>query len=369
MIVPLALLLIPLGFSLKLSKPLVIAGCLIGVLLAYQAGIQILNFVVEPEPVLRLIRALLSVLIGIFILGLPGINQRKLVSAVFTALILHALLIDVAALVERLNLALSIVSGNDRWKPLRSSGLLAGFDIAGFMVLAGTLLLTLRVFQFRFSVARWMCYIIFCLAAFFTSRVSLALFCVIIGVRAIFTIGALNIGWILKTSIFLLLAAIGGVVFYIYALPILDVTFSIGLLNISEADYDSIVARHAVQDEDQFLWSDMFFLPNSFSEIIWGIGQDALMSDVGYVKDIFRYGLVGLFLSTIIYFYLASKILAYSAPKTSSGLRAFIFTIYLLTFLLSFKNGYFFTRSAFPLIILIFCFARMQYLDLSKQRY
>lgn len=354
-LIPFALLLPITNFSTKYYKPILVTSAFIAVLLGYQAIVQIAHQVNEPEPLLRLIRATLVCVIGLMITCSPQFTQKRLLSAIFYSLLLHALLINIAAVLDPLNELLASVSGNDRWKPLRSSGLLAGFDIAGLLCIVGTLMLCLKIYKPRYFLLGFLYYVVFGVAAYFSSRISIALFAIIVIPASISGLLHSGLNFLIKLLIFGIGIILFSSLFYIYILPIIDVTFSLGLIVVSDSTYLEIVSRHAVQSDSQFLWSDMFFIPGGISETLFGIGVDALYSDVGYIKDIFRYGIVGALFSYIIYYNIFKVSVRGAKRGNMQNYVLFLAFIFGLTFLLSLKNSYFFTRALFPLTILLMC--------------
>ena len=351
------------SLALKYSKKILLAAGLIALLLVYQAIIQVLYQVNELEPLLRLIRAALVCVVAAMVVGESSFSSKQLINALFYSLLFHAILIDIAAMIDPLNELLSIVSGNDRWKPLRSSGLLAGFDIAGLLCIIGALMLALKIFDCKSNLALYFYFFIFALAGFFTSRVSIALFSILIVLATFIKLFKSNLNVYLKYFIFSAIFTFFSYITYYYLLPIIEVTFSLGLIDVSDELLFQIISRHAVQTDSQFLWSDMFFLPGTISGILFGIGVDALNSDVGYIKDIFRYGLLGTIFSYIVYYYLYKMSVARFRIFKSSNYLIFVNMIFSLSFILSLKNSYFFTRGIFPIIILLVCISLIDFQD------
>lgn len=72
--------------------------------------------------------------------GGPGFH-REICSALMFVLSFHSILIPIGFFSSSVNNFYSIVSGNENIKDYRSSGMLAGFDIAGFLSIIGLLML------------------------------------------------------------------------------------------------------------------------------------------------------------------------------------------------------------------------------------
>jgi len=298
---------------------------------------------------LRLLRAVLVVPIIIFVFN--NISTNNILNIVFYSILLHCLLIIIAANHDGINAIFSVVSGNDKVALGRSSGLLAGFDIAGFLSLIAISMLIFDLVSFP-PILRIIFFIFIFISISYTSRVSMIvalLLSFVFGIRLIFYN---RYGILLK--ILLSLLALCFVTYYsVNYIKILDVTFNVGLFDISQEELTDIARIHAVQQEGSFLWADMFILPDTLGEIIFGNGADQILSDVGYVKEIFRYGVVGLFTSILVHYYIIISVVRSSRYRSGGG-KYFNFSVILLILilLLNFKNNYFFTRGVWPFYII-----------------
>lgn len=357
--------------SINFEGKLLTAAVLIAVLLFYQTVVQLICQEFEINSFFRLARALLVCVLLSAIVGSQFFSGRQILTAVFYSLLFHAALINIAAIFDPLNNFLGAISGNDRIKPLRSSGLLAGFDISGLLCLLGMLMLLLKTYTANSNLFLILYYLVFILGCFFTSRVSMAL--ALVFLCFFFFLNLINSkkNIFIKGSLTITFIVIGYLLVSKYLMPILEVTFSLGIFNVESELRDDIVSRHAVQSSDSFLWVDMFFLPVSFFATIFGTGSETLNSDVGYIKDIFRYGIVGLLFSCIIYAYIfiiANVSIKSSAVQNKSFLLL-IRIIFVISFVLTFKNNYIFTRAIFPLTLLMVCIPIVCRTEIKSHKY
>jgi hypothetical protein len=340
---------------LNFDGKLLVAAGLVATLLSYQTIIQLIYHTFDFDSLLRLVRALLVCILLAVVVGCGFFSRDQILSAVFYSLLLHVFMIDAAALFYPLNDFLSSISGNEKIRPLRASGLLAGFDIAGLLCLLGLLMLLLKI---HIPNSIWKL-IIFCfvfvLGSFFTSRVSMAILLIFLGfffLVYIFDKKTKSSRKFLLVPVFM----ISGYIFIAeYLIPIVEVTFTLGIFDVSNILREEIISRHAVQSSESFLWSDMLYLPNSFVATVFGTGSDELQSDVGYVKDIFRYGIVGMIFSFLIYYYLYSIGRGFLRLSCDKNYLLLLRIVFVLVFILTFKNNYFFTRAIFPVILLLVC--------------
>ncbi len=345
--------------ALRFNKGFLVVAALIGILLAYQIAIQLQHSEFDINSLLRLARSIIICILFSALIASDIFSSRQVIHAVFYSLLVHAILVDAAAIFDPLNYFLSAISENDRVRPMRASGLLAGFDITGLLCLVGLLMVLLGVVKLKTIWTTVLICAIFILGCFFTSRVSMAFALVFV-----FVFGASNLlkSRLSATSKFLFALVAAALSFYLvreYVAPIVEVTFSLGALEIDSEQRDQISSRHATQAADSFLWSRMFYLPADYLNTIFGTGVEELYTDVGYVKDIFRYGILGMLFSMFIYLYLFMVGRQGLRRTSNDSLYMLLKVVFLLILILTLKNNYFFTRAVFPLTLLIVCASLM----------
>lgn len=336
--------------AIVFNRKLIVICGLICLLLAYQIFLQIFLFSFDVESLFRLLRAAMICFLISAAVGSRLFMPEDLARSVFIAILLHTIFLIFAGLFPIVNYFSSQLSGNSRINQFRASGLLAGFDMSGLLCIIGAIIVLMRVYPLR-SVYMAISLIVFFVGAAFSSRVSIGLLFILY--LTYILVNARRQTNLVKT-IALILFSLTIALFFLqkYLIPIIEVTYSLGYFDVDDAMRDSIVSRHAVQRDGSFLWDDMFFLPDSASGIIFGTGVDAPLSDVGFVKDIFRYGVLGLVFSLYIY----SKIYhicRLGAENLGHGYILMIRVLFFLAIILSFKNNYLFTRAIFPLILLL----------------
>lgn len=345
------------GKKILFNKDILSICGLTAALLVYQSFLQIIVADFDLDSLLRLLRALIFCILMAAVVGSNSFSSIEIKNSIFITLLFHAITINLAATVPSVNEFFSQLSENDRVRPFRASGLLAGFDMAGLLCIIGTTMLLSRTYRPRIAANYVLYLLIFAVGCYFTSRVTLGLLFVIY--IAYFIPFLFRERSIIKRFLISMLAGVLLVyVFQKYFLPIIDVTFSLGYFNVDRDLREEIVSRHAVQNTDSFLWSDMIFFPTNFWEICFGTGVDA-PSDVGYIKDVFRYGLLGVGLSFVIYFKIYRIGIRGARINKRETYLSMIKMSFLLILLLTFKNNYFFTRTIFPLIFLLVCSAVM----------
>lgn len=341
--------------SWRLPRAFFELAVLLVILLVYQLLLQAILGTLDVELPGRLIRALLTTLIiGILFGESSGEYGRTIMIVLLGILLSHSILLIAAANNQPLNNLLGSITGNDRIAEYRASGLLAGFDIAGLFSIMGAAFLIFddRLAQ-KFN-ALVLCLMsgTFLLACYFASRVSMALCALLFLFQMWRLLKSKNNPFWLKLVVIAILAwpaiYIGRQMFLIF-----DVTMSLGLSDADKETIAAIAAREAVQDPDSFLWADMIFLPHSSAQVIFGAGIDPLDSDVGYVKEIFQYGLLGLGAVVAGHLRFMRKRFEGARNRGSSPDRALVVFAFLMLMVLSAKNEYFLTRGFFPLFLLV----------------
>jgi len=337
----------------KTEKDLFINAILFLPYLIYILGVQIYVGVDSPELILRTLRAF-SILI-IFLLCAKVIvkHGRLIMPMVMLSVTAHALFIIAASFNIELNQFLGAIFGNDRIRPLRSSGLVSGFDVAGFFCIAGLLAVVTNAYEPKSEIAKYFLSLLFLTACYFSSRVSMvlaALLFVILIARSLFI---KNVRLSQKIIAFIVLAPIAGFMLQ-EILIIFEVAFTLGIITIDNYTSQRVVERFATATIEDGGLISMYFLPASYLQLFFGAGTDTLNSDVGYVKFLFWHGIFGFFLMICIIGHLLFKSIKNlrTGPQAKRE-RVFIICIYFMVFLMTLKNNYLLTRGIWSLLILL----------------
>lgn len=326
----------------------------ISLLCCYQIVVQAMSGASGFEVPARLARAAVSAFVVGVIIGQREREDGPFIVGILTvALFVHALVIIAAANIESLNEVLGRWSGNDRVREFRASGLVAGFDMAGLFCIVGCLVAMMSPFASRLG-AGAACAVtaVHTVACYFSSRVSMAICGAIFLIQLARTLAnkkSSRVGRATLAAIMVLPVVIGSRAI----IQIFEVTMSLGVVDSDPEQIAQIAARFATQNPDSFLWEDMLFLPKSMVAVIFGNGVDPLQSDVGYVKEIFRYGLVGLGAALVAHARLIYVGLACATHDQRKRARGLVLALAFLMVFLSAKNNYIFVRGFFALFVLI----------------
>lgn len=335
------------------SRGFRIMAAIVAFLFCYQLLVQLFSGVFEVEAAGRLLRALIS--IGLVALLLGGDLSKSWdywVKLVVAVLAVHSILVILGATFPALNSFLAVMMDAERVRAYRSSGLMAGFDVAGVLSILGLMLVVFFHRMYLSKVFVFALVLIFVSATAFESRVSLAITLLIMVAWVLRMLFDRQLAFVIKLP---LLAAsvtvLMGVLYYF--LLILSATFSVDFFFLND-ESSNIVSRFAAYDSAESAISSMFFLPHSLPSLIFGVGAEPGTSDVGYVREIYRYGLLGLALAISAHVVLIIKGgSAHLGANFQQNSFWLIGCVSALLLLLSFKNNYVFVRGVFPSFLLI----------------
>ncbi len=348
--------------DILVSREYILVVIFTAVVVAYSILMVLINGMGDTQPVLRHFRALISTsLLGLVFYNLSINNilsSMRLVNILIAVLLINAIVIIMSMPFPDIKVYLAELYGfNKKFVDLRSFGLTAGYDTAGYLCIIGAILSAFKVYykgEFWYSLI----IMVFIVATFFTSRSSMIL--------AVFLTTGLCVFFILKGRWILKVVSVGYIIggIYIsiyYVLPLVLSTFSWGTLQVSSSDYTSNFAATNLS-----LWYEtMWILPEHSISVWFGAGEVVKTSDLGYVSLIFMIGVMGLAWVSLIYMYIffIAKAQHSSMKHEGSGVDAgekillwSLMSIILLMYIINFKNLYFLTRGYHELIIILFFF-------------
>lgn len=350
--IPAALLPLIIKSNPKIPRPFFFISISLAFLLTYQIAVQLLNNNIDFESPGRVARALISAtMLGLFFSRVHRENAEEALKLLLLTIVVHAFLIILGALHQPTNELLSMLGGNERSRHLRSSGLFAGFDIAGFSLILGILLLIAPLNLLDNFFHRFLTLIILLAGSAFTSRVSMAICLILFFVFLITFILNSRSRFAVRATVFAISFPIVLLLAYWFAV-VMEITFSLGILEVSQEEVEFVTSKFAAHTSEELLWASMFFLPESPINVLFGIGVEPGNSDVGYVREIFRYGLIGLILSVTIHF-----LFIFLCYRKSSRFYFFGYLPLIVILFLTLKNNYILVRGAFPAFMIItYCY-------------
>ncbi len=357
------LILLPIK-SIKLPKYTFLFVVLTSIIVFYSMIVYILAGSYDNYVILRNLRAFFStLLIPIIIYNVP-LDKSVILDTVINVLLLHALVVLIQILIPATKLYFGPLYHFDKSlsNPVRAFGLTAGYDIAGYLCIAGMILVLLSALYKTKNLRYILSATIFGTAVIFTSRVSMVvLLATVLFFSALFIIkGSRKLKSIGIISIIAITIVSG-----YYIIPIITNTITIGTSTAYAHRYLSFFAKTDIKATFNRMW----ILPNNEWNILFGCGMDP-HSDIGYIKLLFMLGIVGLSLVVGIYLLMLFRILrmlrirrvqfiSQTSEDFITGEIALLTLIILipLQFILDFKNLYFLTRSVYELTLILFFIA------------
>lgn len=329
----------------------------------YSLIIGIFNLHFDVVFIGRMIRAIFSILgVSIFITKTKNIDFEEMQNILINILLIHAIFIIFSAIID-IN-----IQEDFRWftgynktvRLYRSTGLMAGFDMAGLLCNIGIVLI-LIVDKFKVNK-----YVTFMIAIVFTSRFSLILFIIIV-----ITYFIKNFKHEIKVKKITLMITI--ILISIFAIMLFSLTTNI-LENANFGSELSKIQNFAKNVQVAYAQTDaistleeQLVVPSNPFDLMFGNGKYS-GGDPGYTRFINCIGVFGL--AFVIFWHIILFQKAYSQYINVSSLvkkRNYILMIFsLILILLNFKNSYFFTGTYFEIMIIeIFIWQRC-YIDYKR---
>ena len=352
--VPAALLMVQRPRALKIPRGFAVFAVIVMFLICYQMVIQGVNETFAFDAVARLVRSLAQILLVGVMFG-SGYDKPSSywIRVTVGVIAVHSVIVIAGALVPEVNRLSALSIDIDRIRPYRSSGLLAGYDAAGLLSIFGLLQIVFFRSAFR---SKWLslvlCALFICAAAF-ASRVSFAIALVIATIWVFRFLLDKRIRFLVKMPVVFISVLGIGFAFY-YFMLIISATFSIAIPYVGAVDTSFIARRFAVYARGLPWLANMFFLPSSPFHLFFGTGSEVAGTDVGYVREIFRYGVFGLIVAVgahLIFLLMGS--LGRGTRVDRFNASCLVFSIMGLMFLLTFKNNYIFLRAIFPAFLIV----------------
>ena len=322
-------------------------------ILVYSILISIVNTHIDVVFYGRMVRTLCSIC-GLWVfISKSGCSKTRIEEVLTNILIIHAIVIIISAVFytdmqERLRW---FTAYDKHVRQYRSTGLMAGFDMAGLLCNIGIVLVLIRK---EFNIVR---YVIFSIAVMFTSRFSL-------------------VSYIVLTSIYLLLMRnssiliIKKVVLLATLIPIALFglcVFSLTTTNTLLSGNASWISTHFPQiynwaynvddafarSDGQFVFNQQFQLSSDLFELLFGKGVYG-GGDPGYTRFINAIGITGIIAVFIWHIRLLNTILKTKSTIEENSIKKFKLLCFSLIIIgLNFKNSYFFTGTFFEVMLLM----------------
>lgn len=333
--------------------------------LVYSVGVYLLAGFPDTYFLLRAARAFLATLLIAITVNNARLRVSVMLDVVIDVLLLHAIAVLVQILIPEVKPVFAHLWGFDKTlsASVRGFGLTAGYDIAGFLCVAGMVLSLLSGSRRARPSKYFARALVFCAAGFFTSRISMV---VTVVTAACFGLRYLFVRRARRWRLVGIAALVGiGMAALYYVFPLVLSTISIGDAN---ASFDDLASRYTPlysQSSIRQLLGAAWIVPTSTSSLLFGSGVNP-PSDIGYIKLLNMIGMTGLVLVIGLYCLMLRRTLrslrmrelwaASSPSRVPAGEDVAVRALSILLplqFALNFKNLLFLTRSAYELTLLL----------------
>lgn len=290
--------------KIKLNTTLLIFPISLYIIIMYSLLLVGLLDTQNSFEVLRSSRAILTYFIILFFFSTHNYSLTQVMNVVLAVLITHALSILIGIVFPPFkNIILPISQYSIEFMRIRSSGLLSGYDDAGFLCNIGLLLVLIKNTFLKTKLVDRNA-LIFISSVIFTSRVNIVVMGLVLSIVFVVNLLKMNIKGLLNISKYL-------IVIGLFSLVVLSLSTNFGyelrytLLNYfpdlsrvmslmegSYTDYgihSGVISRHLSLSE------------LSLNQIIFGAGLRKTNSDVGYIKTIFSIGIIGIIIQVMTY--------------------------------------------------------------------
>lgn len=358
----LGILLLTCAKKIRFGREYIIVVMLVASVVAYSMLAVLFAGVEDTHPVLRHFRALIStVLLGVVFYNLAATrtySSGQLTNTLIAVLLVNAVVVMVSiALPEIKPLLANLYGFNKSLVPLRSFGLTAGYDTAGYLCIIGGALSAIAIYYKR-NIGYTISFLSFMVAAMFTSRSTMLL--VLVLMTSVCAVFLLRGRWTLKVaSMSYIIIGVG--IAILYVVPLILATFGWGVVEATSANYTGSFAATDLSAWKATMWT----LPDSPAALFLGTGETIETSDIGYVEIVFMIGIVGLLLVVSIYFYMF--MFAMRLRRSASRgellldlegwvLLRLLLIVLICLYVFNIKNLYFLTRGYHELIVILFFF-------------
>ena len=323
------------------------------ILIVYSVFISLINSHIDIVFYGRMVRTICSICgLWVFIKE-SGCSKARLEEVLTNILIIHALFIIISAVFYTdMQEKLRWFTAYDKHvRQYRSTGLMAGFDMAGLLCNIGILLVLINE---KFNIVKYM---IFSLAVMFTSRFSLVSYVVL---AALYLIMIKNKS-IERLKKIVLLATLIPITLFglcVFALTTTNTLFS-GNVSWIESSFPRIynwalsVNDAFARSDGQFVFRQQFQFSDDLFDLIFGKSVYG-GGDPGYTRFINAIGILGLVGVLAWHIRLLKTILKTKCTLNENNIKKFKLLCFSIIIIgLDFKNSYFFTGTFFEVMLLM----------------
>lgn len=303
----------------------------------------------------RYIRCLISMICIFIYFKLRNLETKIVIQTIIYIICLHAIIIILCMLFPQIRPLINLLSGyNKKNLPLRSSGLLSGYDFAGFVLNIGLIITVMYNIKYKNKVFN-LALILIIIATFFTSRVSTVFLMIQIVLVFLYILRIRRI----KSSIFILILI--PIVFLGSIMTILTIETFEPIKNELIVRYEwintlnkTINMTYSQSSIDEVV-NLQYYIDKNVNSMIGNAIQAPV--DPGYINSIYEAGYVGLFVK--IFGYLSVGIWGF-IQRRKNYLYLFITYLVIITSFFEMKLVFYFASTSFEILILFMSLAILE---------
>lgn len=341
--------------NISVKKEICIIPIGISVLMVYAAIVMLVNGNNNLFELLRLSRAFLTYLIIYLFIESGNYSKLEILCSIKVVILIHAIVVILGVLIpETKEFVLPVSQYQSRFLRYRSTGLVSGYDLAGYLCNIG-LIIDYFLKKEKSESGLSLTMLLFVVATTFTSRFNMLCMAVMVffvlllelksnstisKVIAIFFgiigISVVLIFWTLTTNVSPALR-----VEIIKDFPFLDKIYN--AVMGSYTDYGihvNVIKRHLSP------------MPISMLGRIFGIGLRPSNSDIGYIKSMFSIGMIGI-LTEIIIYGITCKYIINNQNKKNMYVIIYLIAVFFM-FVMESKISFVFASTTFEMLSLMY---------------
>lgn len=311
--------------------------------------------------ILRLLRCEITFLTITMFLCSSSYKSEDILSAIIIALVIHAICIILGIIFPNFkNIILPISHYHSVFYSLRSTGLVSGYDNAGYLCNIGLFFVYFTRIK-RSIMCNVFLFTLFSFATAFTSRVNiLFLFVSLVFILLRERKNMNGIKGLIGKLVGALGVLFGGMVAFIYWILTTNVNIELrnSLLSSFPAlnnVYIQLTASYADYGKHTEVIGRHLNLGDvSFWEIIFGCGENATFTDIGYFKDIYAVGLLGTLFLVVLYITSLVNVKKTALPLSHEWLYYSYLIAVLLMFAMEMKMSFIFATTTFEILSMIY---------------
>lgn len=331
-------------FNSKMIVPMI---CIVALIILFV--VNSIFYDTDPQIILRYLRCILSTICISSYIDIRKPDEKSFINSLLLVLVIHAMTVLLSLLIPSVRPFIYIISRySKKYLPLRSTGLLSGYDFAGYFLNSGLILRVLYNIRYQNRVIDLMA-LLFIITIPLTSRVNTVLLLVEVVVIIIYMLKTKRIKS-LAAILLIIPIVLFGSLFTILTIE----TFEPIKLNLMQrynwiSKLDKTINLTYADSTVRDVLNEHYEIEDSIN-LISGNGIIPL-KDPGIIKTIYEGGVIAVVIKYFFYLYF---FIYGMRRKSISALHLFLSLYVVLTIALEMKLQFFFSTGSYELLLTVF---------------